>query len=108
MSYEPMKLLEEDNKNLVSVLDGDKFIFSSKNGMTNVSEDSQAFVELRPKYTLFVKAMLDIGAIPTFEWLSDEDNLILVSLQKKKSGEFYSYKQIKEFCNWFEIPLIKT
>ena len=107
-----MKILHNPSENLVSVIyESDKPSFFTKDGETDISKNVQAFVELRPTHMLFVKAMLDIGATPTFEWVVDknnEENLVFICLQRNKSGEFYSYKQMKEFANWFNIPLIKS
>jgi RNA ligase len=113
----PHKILNKIDGSMIAVFKvGERIIFGTKLGETEVSRYPQEFAEARANYMQFVTAILDTGATPIFEWVSNknrivldygEDQLILTAIRKWYSGDYLSYDQMKEYASWFEIPVVK-
>lgn len=94
-----------------------RIVWGTKMGDTPVSEKIEEFVNNNSKFTVFAKAMLDIAHTPIFEYVAPsnqivlaykEENLILTGIRKMFTGEYLTYDQIKEYADWFNIPLVKV
>ena len=93
------------------------FRLGTRAGITDVSENAEAFIADKPQYTTFINECAKKGATPIFEWCSrknrividyPEDQLILTGIRYQLSGTYFQYKIMVNYANAWNIPVIKA
>lgn len=96
-------------------LDG-KIRWATKNGITEMSEPIEEWLEYLPEYEVFAENCIEINVTPIFEWCSpdnqivikyNEPKLILLAIRDNKTGVYFGYDQLERLSNRFKIPVVQ-
>lgn len=91
------------------------FRLATKAGVTDVAMNAEVFIADKPKYSEFIEAVLSIDCTPIFEWVSNdnrivvkyaEENLILTAIRENRSGEYHPYEVMKNYASHYNIPVV--
>jgi len=96
---------------------GDRIIWGTKMGDTDVAKPVQEFVDNNLRYNVFAKRWIEEGFTPIFEWCSrkqrivldhPKDQLILTAIRSRKYGIYIEYKSLKSWERIFNIPVVRA
>ncbi len=115
----PHIILEKLDGSMVSpVRVGDKILWTTKLGVTEVADGAEQYVKKHPNYLDFSIKCISDGYIPIFEWCSNkarivvdfpEDKLYLTAIRHNISGEYidpFSLKSMAEINSIELVPII--
>jgi RNA ligase len=80
-----------------------EFRLGTKAGVTDVAMNAEVWVAQRPNYIEFIRAALDAGFTPIFEWCSrknrivvdyPEDRLVLTAIRHTERGDYMPYSDM--------------
>ena len=80
-----------------------EFRLGTKAGVTDVAMNAEVWVAQRPNYMEFIRAALDAGLTPIFEWCSrknrivvdyPEDRLVLTAIRHTERGDYMPYSDM--------------
>lgn len=89
----------------------------SKMGITDTSMAAEVFVAKNPKYQEFAESLLVYNFTPIFEWCSNKnrivvdypvDRLVLTDIRHNIDGYYYSWEQIVEAAEAYDIEIANT
>lgn len=104
-----------DGSMIAPYIIGDRMIFGTKMGDTDVAFHPTKFAHDNPNYLAFSNASISRNYTPIFEWCSrkqrividhPEDQLILTAVRHMHSGEYMSYAEMKEIESQLNIPVV--
>ena len=101
------------------------FRLATKAGITDVAMNAEVFIsdkwiptnELHNSYHTFINKCIQKGTTPIFEWCSrknrividyPEDQLILTAIRYNDTGNYVSYKVMKNYASAWGIPVVKA
>jgi RNA ligase len=96
---------------------GEKVIWGTKMGETEVAAPVEKFVEENPRYDLFARWMISMGFTPIFEWCSrkqrivldyPEDSLILTAIRHMKDGHYVNFDSMNAWAADSNIPVVRS
>ena len=98
---------------------GDKLIWGTKMGATDVAKPVEEFVKNNPKYVGFAKWMLSMNFTPIFEWCSrkqrivldygSEDQLVLTAIRHLHDGHYVNRQTMVGFAmDGGYIPVVRA
>jgi RNA ligase len=110
-----------DGSMIAPFIVGDKLIWGTKMGATDVAKPVEEFVKNNPQYERFATSCIANGVTPIFEWCSrkqrivldyKEDQLILTALRDMHTGEYiklFGDDSINRFHveDW-DIPVVRA
>ena len=116
--YEPHIVLEKLDGSLISCQPtAEGFVLVTKAGVTDISQQAEVFIADKPHYAQFINKCLQKGTNPLFEWISrknrivvdyPEDNLILTGMRYLDTGDYVTYKVMKQYATAWNIPVVKA
>ncbi len=116
--YEPHIVLQKLDGSLISTQPTpDGFVLVTKAGVTEISQQAEAFIADKPNYSTFIKKCIQKGTTPLFEWCSrknrvvidyPEDQLILTGIRYNDFGSYVTYKVMKQYATAWNIPVVKA
>jgi RNA ligase len=95
----------------------DGFVLATKAGVTDISEQAEAFISDKSHYSTFINKCIQKGTTPIFEWCSrknrividyPEDQLILTGIRYLNTGEYVVHDIMKRYAVAWSIPVVKT
>jgi RNA ligase len=93
------------------------FLLATKAGVTDISEQAEAFISDKSHYSTFINKCIQKGTTPIFEWCSrknrividyPEDQLILTGIRYLNTGEYVPYDIMKRYTESWNIPIVKA
>ena len=116
--YEPHVVLEKLDGSLIAAQpESDKFVLTTKAGVTDIAQQAEQFIQEKSEYAEFISAMLESGMTPLFEWCSNknrivisypEDQLILTGIRNMTKGNYLPYFNMVELAENWNIPVVKA
>ena len=116
--YEPHIVLEKlDGSMIRPIPTPDGFRLATKAGITDISQQAEAFISDKPHYSTFIKKCIQKGTTPLFEWCSrknrividyPEDQLILTGMRYNDIGKYVDYQVMKDYATSWNIPVVKA
>jgi RNA ligase len=116
--YEPHIVLQKLDGSLISCQPtADGFVLVTKSGVTDISQQAEAFISDKPHYSTFIKKCIQKGTTPLFEWCSrknrividyPEDQLILTGIRYNDTGFYLDYGVMKTYATSWNIPVVKA
>lgn len=116
--YEPHVVLEKLDGSLIAAQpESDKFVLTTKAGVTDIAQQAEQFIREKSEYAEFISAMLESGMTPLFEWCSNknrivisypEDQLILTGIRNMTKGNYLPYFNMVELAENWNIPVVKA
>ena len=116
--YEPHIVLQKLDGSLISTQPtADGFVLVTKSGVTDISQQAEAFISDKPHYSTFIKKCIQKGTTPLFEWCSrknrivvdyPEDQLILTGMRYNDTGKYVDYEIMKSYATSWGIPVVKA
>ena len=104
-----------DGSMIAPFLVGDRMIWGTKMGETDVAQPVMEFVAANPKYDEF-RYLIGSGFTPIFEWCSNkqrivldhpEDSLTLLAIREIQTGEYVSFEFLKSVAKVYGVPVVK-
>ena len=104
-----------DGSMIAPFLVGDRMIWGTKMGETDVAQPVMEFVAANPQYDEF-RYLIGSGFTPIFEWCSNkqrivldhpEDSLTLLAIRDIQSGEYVSFELVKSVAKLYDVPVVK-
>lgn len=115
---EPHVILDKLDGSMIRPIPFDcGFRLGTKAGVTDVAMNAEVYIADKPNYSEFIEFMLAEGYTPIFEWISEEnrivvdyktEDLILTAVRSNISGEYLSYGYIREVASEYNIPVVGT
>lgn len=96
---------------------GDKLVWGTKMGDTDVAKPVQEFVEQHPEYIKFAERCFDSNLTPIFEWVSrkqrividyPDDQLILVAIRGISTGFYFPYNVMVDTAKKYNVPVVEA
>ena len=93
------------------------FRLGTKAGITDVAMNAEVFIGDKPQYNTFIRAMIESGMTPIFEWCSrknrivvdyPKDQLILTGIRNLTKGNYLPYFNMVELAEHYSIPFVKA
>ena len=116
--YEPHVVLEKlDGSMIRHISTKEGFLLATKAGVTDISEQAEAFISDKSHYSTFINKCIQKGTTPIFEWCSrknrividyPEDQLILTGIRYLNTGEYVPYDIMKRYTESWNIPIVKA
>lgn len=116
--YEPHVILEKlDGSMIRPIPTKEGFLLATKAGVTDISEQAEAFISDKSHYSTFINKCIQKGTTPIFEWCSrknrividyPEDQLILTGIRYLNTGEYVPYDIMKRYTESWNIPIVKA
>ncbi len=116
--YEPHVVLEKlDGSMIRHIPTPDGFRLATKAGITDISQQAEAFISDKSHYSTFIKKCIQKGTTPLFEWCSrknrividyPEDQLILTGMRYNDTGKYVDYEIMKNYATSWGIPVVKA
>ena len=116
--YEPHVILEKlDGSMIRHISTKEGFLLATKAGVTDISEQAEAFISDKSHYSTFINKCIQKGTTPIFEWCSrknrividyPEDQLILTGIRYLNTGEYVPYDIMKRYTESWNIPIVKA
>lgn len=91
------------------------FRLGTKAGITDVAMNAEVFIGDKPQYNTFIRAMIEGGMTPIFEWCSrknrivvdyPKDQLILTGIRNLTKGNYLPYFNMVELASHYDIPYV--
>jgi RNA ligase len=115
---EPHVILEKlDGSMIRPIPTADGFRLATKAGVTDISEQAEAFISDKPHYSTFINKCIQKGTTAIFEWCSrknrividyPEDQLILTDIRYNMTGQYVPYDIMKRYAESWDIPVVKA
>jgi RNA ligase len=116
--YEPHIVLEKLDGSLISAQPTpDGFVLVTKAGVTEISQQAEAFISDKSHYSTFISKCIQKGTTPLFEWVSRQnrividypkDSLVLTAIRYNDTGKYVDYKVMKSYAEAWSIPVVKA
>ena len=116
--YEPHIVLEKmDGSMIRPIPTADGFHLATKAGITDVAMNVEVFIADKPHYAQFINKCIQKGTTPIFEWCSrknrividyPKDSLVLTAIRLVDTGNYVSYKTMKQYAEAWIIPVVKA
>jgi RNA ligase len=116
--YEPHVVLEKlDGSMIRPIPTADGFHLATKAGITDVAMNAEVFIADKPHYAQFINKCIQKGITPIFEWCSrknrividyPKDSLVLTAIRLVDTGNYVSYKTMKQYAEAWIIPVVKA
>jgi RNA ligase len=116
--YEPHVVLEKlDGSMIRAIPSKDGFRLGTRAGVTDVSENAEAFIADKSNYDRFIRKCILMNVTPIFEWCSrknrividyPEDQLILTGMRYNNTGLYVGYEAMKNYATAWNIPVVKA
>lgn len=93
-----------------------RVVWGTKMGDTDVATPVHDFVKKNPKYQQFFDCSETNNVSLIFEWMSrvqrividhPEDRLVLTAIRALDTGRYFSYKDMQETAEFFDIPCVE-
>lgn len=105
-----------DGSMIAPFIVGDRMIWGTKMGDTEVAQPVHEFVASNPNYVdLAITAITFMGMTPIFEWCSrkqrividySEDQLVLIAMRDMKTGVYTDYNLLQEWADAYNVPVV--
>jgi RNA ligase len=112
----PHAILEKlDGSMIAPFIVGDKLIWGTKMGATDVAKPVEDFVDDR--YIDFAVRCIAKGYTPIFEWCSrkqcivldySEDQLVLTAIRNMHTGVYTEYHWMQKWEKYYDIPVVRA
>jgi RNA ligase len=116
--YEPHVVLEKlDGSMIRPIPTKEGFLLATKAGITDISQQAEAFISDKSHYSTFIKKCIQKGITPLFEWCSrknrivvdyPEDQLILTGMRYNDTGKYVDYEIMKSYATAWNIPVVRA
>lgn len=114
---QPHSILEKlDGSMIIPYRVGDRVIWGTKMGDTDVATPVHRFVDDNPQYVELFEHMEELGASPIFEWMSRKqrividhpvDRLVLTAVRIKETGTYATHSVLQEFGEQHSIEVVE-
>jgi len=115
---EPHVVLEKlDGSMIRPIPTVEGFRLATKAGVTDVAMNAEVFIADKPHYAQFINKCIQKGTTPIFEWCSrknrividyPKDSLVLTAMRLVDTGNYVSYKTMKQYAEAWIIPVVKA
>lgn len=110
------KIMEKlDGSMIVPFMVGNRMIWGTKMGETDVAKPVEEFVNTNSQYKMFAKWMFSMNMSPIFEWCSrkqrividhPEDRLVLTAIRHLYDGHYVNHESLVGFAHDGNIPVV--